>query len=310
MEKSTEPVTRVTFTGIDAWTDIDALCAIQKKHPWVEFGLLIAKSRQGKENRYPDLSILKRLAGRGLNLSCHVCGTLARDILKENNLLSLDRFLGWRLSAFGRVQLNIATGENAPIPVSVLAPRFIKEIIIQHHPDQPVRLYVSDRPVSILFDASGGEGKEREFIPEKLDIRTGYAGGINPSNAAEKFTKLKKSGLCGDFWIDMETGVRTDDRFDLEKVRAVIDALAPYIEKKTPKEKKPKTFPLDVIYGEEASNYAADHGFARAAKKVGSCEIDGATASYTFDTEHDRELAIQMLEDADGWMGTFWRKRK
>ena len=302
--------TRVTFTGIDALTDIDALCAIQKEHPWVEFGLLVAKSRQGKENRYPDLSIIEKLEGRGLNLACHVCGSLAKDSVKENNLLALDRFLGWRLSTFNRVQFNIANNDNIPGMVYFDAPYFVGEIILQQHPDRPLRTVYSKRPVSILYDASGGEGKERDFVPEKHDFRTGYAGGINPSNAAEKFARLEKSGLCGDFWIDMESGVRTDDRFDLEKVRAVIEALAPYIEKKTPKGKKPKTFPLDVIYGEEASDYAADHGFAKAARKVGSCEIDGATASYTFDTEHDRELAIQMLEDADGWMGTFWRKRK
>lgn len=30
----------------------------------------------------------------------------------------------------------------------------------------------------------------------------------------------------GPFWIDMETGVRTDNRFDLRKVRRVLEQVA------------------------------------------------------------------------------------
>jgi hypothetical protein len=35
----------------------------------------------------------------------------------------------------------------------------------------------------------------------------------------------------GDFWIDMESGVRTDDWFDIDKVRRVLEICEPIINK-------------------------------------------------------------------------------
>ena len=40
---------------------------------------------------------------------------------------------------------------------------------------------------------------------------------------AEKLTFLMENEQVGDFWIDMESGVRTDDWFDLDKVTKVLE---------------------------------------------------------------------------------------
>jgi len=69
-----------------------------------------------------------------------------------------------------------------------------------------------------------------------------------------------------------------------------------------------KKFTLRVIYGEDASRCAANEGYDETAEKIGSGKIDGSCAEYTFDTEHDLELAIEIVDAADGWLGTFWKR--
>ena len=71
---------------------------------------------------------------------------------------------------------------------------------------------------------------------------------------------------------------------------------------------KAKKFTLRVIYGEDASRCAATEGFDKAADMIGSGKVDGSCAEYTFDTGHDLELAIEIAEAADGWLGTFWNR--
>ena len=61
--------------------------------------------------------------------------------------------------------------------------------------------------------------------------KIGYAGGINPGNVADKLTFLMENEMVGDFWIDMESGVRTDDWFDIDKVRRVLEICEPIISK-------------------------------------------------------------------------------
>lgn len=222
--------TRMTFTGIDRKTDINALCAIQQEHPEVEFGVLIAKSRQGWEPRYPYFEHIIKLNGANLNLACHVCGRLARHIIHTGDFTQLENYLNGYINLFSRIQLNVSGmgPEELPESITFKAPSGIREIIIQQHPDKPMlldRISLSNVPVSVLFDASGGLGIESEFKPVKANYRTGYAGGINPSNVQEKFLQLKNSGIDGDFWIDMESGVRTDDWFDIDKVKQVINII-------------------------------------------------------------------------------------
>lgn len=236
-------ITQVTFTGIDNRTNIERLVAIQERYPFVEFGLLVARSRQGKENRYPDLdadNFLGRLRGRGLNLSCHVCGGLARNAVtackddesREFSLQELDDYLGLRLSLFKRVQLNVAGATCLPETVYFYIPGSIQELIIQTNPVKgnfKRVVTIGDVETAYLADASGGRGIETDFIPLLWSVRTGYAGGLRPDNVLEKIQPLlsvrESVDYRNDFWIDMESGVRTDDWFDLDKVEAVLERL-------------------------------------------------------------------------------------
>lgn len=73
-------------------------------------------------------------------------------------------------------------------------------------------------------------------------------------------------------------------------------------------EKKAEKFKLNVIFGEEAADEAADYGYKKAAKKIKLGKLGGSVNEYEFDSEKDRDTATQMLNDADGWLGTYWEK--
>lgn len=230
--------TRITFTGIDSRTNFERLERLQVEYPYAEFGLLVAESRQGQEPRYPVLvngpgsppySILRDLRHRTLNLSCHVCGSLARTIVRTGDFKHLSVALYGHLALFRRVQLNISTMGNLPEKIKFFnCGNKLEEIIIQQHPDRPLiaeRVACSDAPVSMLLDASGGLGIEGTFSPVVSGFRTGYAGGLGPDNAAKKFKALKEDGAGDDFWIDMESGSRTEDWFDIDKVESVLESV-------------------------------------------------------------------------------------
>jgi hypothetical protein len=73
-------------------------------------------------------------------------------------------------------------------------------------------------------DGSGGHGIEcGEWMKPETDF-FGYAGGIRAENAVEVVRKI--TSVCPtDFWIDMETGVRTNDKFDIRKCEQVCKAI-------------------------------------------------------------------------------------
>jgi len=82
-----------------------------------------------------------------------------------------------------------------------------------------------------LFDASGGKGKIHHEWPSPYSPYCGYAGGWNPDNLSQELEKI--SHLCGShsIWIDVESGVRTYDMLDLEKVDRFLEIAEPYINK-------------------------------------------------------------------------------
>ena len=219
----------ITFTGIDTNTDIDDLIDIQREFPIVEFGILASYNWAENGNRYLRPDIIRGLRGRGLNLSLHLCGSAAHDAAM-GRWDKVDDFLFESLDIFKRVQLNISNRkdnpEYCPIPLIIG-----QELIVQQKPSVYettikkwlIPPFVHRDTISVLLDASGGQGIDTplKVLPSKGKV--GYAGGFNPDNVAEKLSFLLQNVRMGEFWIDMESGVRTYDWFDTDKVRYVLD---------------------------------------------------------------------------------------
>lgn len=200
----------ITFTGADSYTNQIRMRAIQSVHP-VEWGILFSPSKQGKNNRYPDIYTINTMIKRQLNLAAHICGKYSELIM-----VGQDPNLPINLKDFNRAQINHGKPNAASIMDFSNRNNHIPCIAQWRNGEHfPERFGTH----SWLYDCSGGNGILPEQYPPGPNYMVGYAGGINPDNVLDV---LEKIDAKYPFWIDMETGVRDDnDQFDLNKVEQV-----------------------------------------------------------------------------------------
>lgn len=236
----------VTITGADDDTSIYSLVGISKVYPFVEWGILFSRSRQGSE-RYPSLEWVDELMRMVLshnctesnqpNLSAHLCGDYTWQYLTNGNLSSAALYLGKVMSgiAFKRWQLNFNSTNNPACEEfyrSVSINDAVR-VILQYNKsnyDLCQRVIALNNPnINFLYDGSGGRGVSpenwRNVIPNHF---TGYAGGLNPDNLEEALINIERSVGDNEIWIDTETGVRTDDKLDLDKVVRFLEIAKKY----------------------------------------------------------------------------------
>ena len=235
----------ITFTGIDAKTDIKALAEIQQEFPIAEFGVLTSYHWYENGNRYLDPALVNKMRGQDLHLALHICGSAAHDAALGkweyiDEILFEPVPLGIEL--FKRIQLNLAERNDNPkfcwIPLIIG-----QELIVQQRAELELPLFENTLKkwkewhfhhrdtISALLDSSGGRGIDTPLKVWPSSGKIGYAGGFNPDNVEEKLTFLMSHVTQGTFWIDMESGVRTDDWFDIDKVYKVLQICKPIIEK-------------------------------------------------------------------------------
>lgn len=223
----------VTFTGVDAATDLDRLEELAQRYRWTEFGVLVGsqtpkRSGVAANPIFPPLEILDELRKRlpDDRLALHLCGRYAREALVMHAASTLPAMC----EGFGRVQINLHGDVDAPERISAHQDRIVAaaerlpctSVIIQHRGDWST-VPVSHPLVEYLFDRSEGRGEEgfEHWPPPPAMERVGYAGGIGPDNIdlAIEFAQRHRERPI---WIDMERNVRTDGYWlDLDRVEAV-----------------------------------------------------------------------------------------
>ncbi len=236
-------INKVTITGADDSVKPEDLAQLSKEFPFVEWGILFSPNRVGKE-RYPSnnwLMGLRKIAlNADLNLSAHICGEYSRKIFSGINPEIVDINKG--CPPFQRVQLNYNSTKNGFDLHSLFAdiidkaPSYI-QFIFQHNKanatmNSIIMNYKAVHNIAFLYDSSGGRGLEpTAWLPPVERYYTGYSGGLSPENLDENIQKI--TGVTGltDVWVDMETGVRSDDgkSFDLAKVRKCLEIASKYI---------------------------------------------------------------------------------
>jgi hypothetical protein len=215
----------ITITGADDQVDPLDLVDLSDEFPLVEWGVLRSEKRRGTP-RYPSDKWIHAFntALRGLRSSHHLCGSYARAALSGS---AMDADFASTIPVASRVQLNgytqfVRNGGALkvwPVALECFA------VILQCTDADAVRFAdLSDSDAGsefqTLYDPSGGRGHVQLDWPN-FGRPCGYAGGIGPSNVARTIRQLETFGVP--YWIDMESGVRTDDRFDLGKVRLVLE---------------------------------------------------------------------------------------
>lgn len=212
----------ISLIGIDEKTDLKELQILQDKYPLVEFGVIMSKNWKDNGNRYWNPDNLEKLKDKNLNLSLHLCGSLARSAILNNWNPTL-LFLEENINLFKRAQLNISTNKKNPENLILDIPKPLEEVIIQQKGIDGAKMFLDyyqktkDKKVSILLDSSGGLGIDTPLIPLDIECKVGYAGGFGPDNILEKTRLLLNSEKTHDFWVDMESKIRTNDWFDIKK---------------------------------------------------------------------------------------------
>lgn len=213
---------KVTFTGIDQSVKAVEIAALHKEFPFVEFGFLISASLTGKNKnpRYPSVAMLKGYRKMNVPMALHVCGALAMDLVKKDDWESVRALVGDSLDLFDRIQINAALARHMREKLSFPEG---KQIILQLHDgnDAMWEKYGHVKNVVGFQDNSGGTGRfDGEWRVPMADF-FGYGGGISPENVVEAVRQINEVAHGVDYWIDMESGVRTRDKFDLAKCRDV-----------------------------------------------------------------------------------------
>ena len=71
-----------------------------------------------------------------------------------------------------------------------------------------------------------------------------------------------------------------------------------------------KKYKLRVLYGGEACDWADEHAsyIKGAIRSIKAGNLFGDYKEYEFDTEHDREVALNILSDSNGWDNNMWEE--
>lgn len=236
--KPLRPFERISLTGADDQVRLADLEQLGREFPFVEWALLYMPGKEGAP-RNPTQAWREAFfeAGPPGFSAVHLCGAAAFDQLLAGELPH-------DIARADRLQLNInARGSDfadaVVLEVFARALALGPDVILQYHGGTAAvierflaRLEAADRSrVHVLLDESRGKGvlPDRWTVPAPLKPSApfvGFAGGLGPGNIEAVLADVTCLGV--QHWLDMESGIRTDDQFDLAKARAVLAGAAPW----------------------------------------------------------------------------------
>jgi phosphoribosylanthranilate isomerase len=243
----------ISFVGVDEKTDFQALHMLGAwPAPEIEFSVLFSYNKSG--GRYSSLEFCHKFfdfrakMGPSFSRGLHLCGEKAiRDFLNaESEMESLAKKadaiqLNFSSKKFEQefivyeVVMALLRGHNI-----ILQQKKSNADIIRLVKEKKQELFTAVEKAGfetrirnagelrLLYDSSGGFGKviQRVESPD-ADCFTGYAGGLNPENVVQIVEMIQENNSNGRFYyIDMESGVRTEEVFDVGKCTAVVEALS------------------------------------------------------------------------------------
>lgn len=232
---------KATVTGVNEHVDFVRLVEITHKFPFVEWGVLSSGDRKANENWIRELPQKINSLKVNIPFSLHLCGKHTQTLLNEG------RWLVDPSSAFRRIQLNLKQDQefnpdllnesdfNTP---ALLKKPYIVQIGRNANGWHLFRKIADKiKNTQILFDASGGRGIVSKLTHYDLPIRRtyiGFAGGFNAENVVDKIQEIKDlfpENQSGKFWIDVESGVHSDDNIlDLDKVEKYLEIVSDFVE--------------------------------------------------------------------------------
>ena len=211
----------IGFCGADDQTNILEMINLSNKYNNIEWGILF-HPKKTESNRYPSQTFVKKLGKTALPLAGHLCGAYCSQVLQGDTsfVKSLDKFRRIQVNATieNDVEFNLNNATDGLAKSIKTCPEI--EWILQYNTqtkDLCRAILSKELPnVSILYDASCGTGLTiSSFENTEKYNKVGFAGGISNTNIVSIVNQVQKETECQ--WIDMESGVRTNDNFDIEK---------------------------------------------------------------------------------------------
>jgi len=212
-----QPPSFIAFTGVDHTDLLPGMTRLSARYP-IEWGVLVDPDQEDKA-LFPNAVTRAALLGEpGLRWAAHICGASARDIV------AAPRDTAVAVTGVQRVQVNHSFQGSTPDQIAAARDygrRLGVRTVLQcagAFPDQP--------GVDWLYDVSFGTGvkpKDWPTLPTNGPF-CGYSGGIGPETVVEILGRIDAAAGTL-YWIDMESGVRTDGAFDLAKCEAVCRAV-------------------------------------------------------------------------------------
>ncbi len=203
-----------TLTGADDHTSIRTMLELSEKHPFVEWGILFYPGRFGTQ-RNPSPAWIKEFLdeverqGSHVNTSIHICGDQTLGFLNGDGvILDICR-------RFGRIQLNYAFNkiDNDDLIRSGINRVNPQKVITQYF---PANEHLWDKVLNgvanhqVLFDTSRGKGVlPKAYHAPLYSVICGYAGGLGIHNLDTELPKIARAAMSYDYWIDMESSLRT-----------------------------------------------------------------------------------------------------
>ena len=190
---------------------------LSRRYP-IEWGILVDRDRQGTP-LFPDARQVDRFRKIGVRLCAHLCGRIAREIAG-------DREPALNLAGFSRIQVNHGR-EGATTAMVGAVSRYAAKNGVRAVLQCQAEFPVEQTGVDWLYDVSFGEGICPSSYPVLRSDHPfcGYSGGIGPENVRDMLTRRIGITEAFQFWIDMESGVRSGGAFDLGKCEAVCRAV-------------------------------------------------------------------------------------
>jgi hypothetical protein len=203
----------ITFTGVDHAGLLPGMRNLSRRFP-IEWGVLIDPEQEGSP-LYPGTGERQLIQASGLRLSAHICGPAAQSIVRGH-----DSKLN--LQGYSRIQINHSrngANELAILNSQAFGDRWNIRVALQCQDAFP-----ADSRVDWLYDVSFGTGTMPVTWPAIVCAQPlcGYSGGLGPKTIADLLGQFPVA-IGVPFWIDMESGVRTDGLFDLQKCTTVCE---------------------------------------------------------------------------------------
>lgn len=238
----------ISFTGADNRTSVDELDAlnqymVSKSNIIPEWALLIYLEAEGLA-RNPDKTKRSQILELKYQTAAHLCGEKAFHLVLSRDTQFLDE-----LKKYNRVQLNVNARKKDFSPAQIkniydiLADENISTIFQFHQQSQDFILkYLQNSQENkkdptnqtILFDTSKGRGISPVSWPSPIGKFCGYAGGLNPENIVDANDKIVGyfENTDNAYWLDMESGLRINNEFSLQKCKEVFDNITNSLERK------------------------------------------------------------------------------